>query len=196
MDSFCNQKQVALIGMVSSFWNRLKDILSFHDLIICKLDDDLINIKAEKKHMSTQPRLFQGWWLICRYFVSPRTLKIGPSSQKSITSCPYPVDFFMQAVIRMEYRQGWFWQFKSRSYLENRAKVTKSNQAFCFSNWYNTPGLVWTHPMVQEIAWRRAIPHPTHTHTQTHNPKRWHSKCMFDIGNRVNVTFLAILPMM
>ena len=60
MDIFCNQKQVALIGMVSSFLNRLKNILRFHDLIICKLCDDLINIKAvfpEKKYVHPTPPL-------------------------------------------------------------------------------------------------------------------------------------------
>ena len=46
MDIFSNQKQVALIGIVSSCRNRFKSILRFPDLIIGKFDDDLINIKA------------------------------------------------------------------------------------------------------------------------------------------------------
>ena len=46
MDIFSNQKQVALIGMVSSCRNRFKSILRFLHLIIGKFDDDQINIKT------------------------------------------------------------------------------------------------------------------------------------------------------
>ena len=46
MDIFGNKKQVILIGMVSSCQTRFKSILIFPDLIICKFEYNLINIKA------------------------------------------------------------------------------------------------------------------------------------------------------
>ena len=46
MDMFSNQKQVALIGMFGFCLNRFNVFFSFPDLNICKIDDDLINVKA------------------------------------------------------------------------------------------------------------------------------------------------------
>ena len=62
MDIFSNQKQVALIGMVSSCRNRFKSILIFTDLPICKFDEDLITHKAvfsEKNVCTPNPAYFR-----------------------------------------------------------------------------------------------------------------------------------------
>ena len=81
---FGNEKQVALIGTVSSCRNRFKSILRFHDLIICKFDDELIKIKAvfsEKTYVHPTPPV-SGMMTDLQIFVSPMSLKIGPSSQE------------------------------------------------------------------------------------------------------------------
>ena len=84
MEIFSNQKQVALTGMVSSCQNRFKSTLRFPDLIICKFDDDLINIKAvfSEKNVSTLSPTYSRDNDRSADTVSPMTLKIGQSSQK------------------------------------------------------------------------------------------------------------------